>query len=99
MEEDIKILENIKEYMQNQINKGYHKFIYNDLGWDEKCIDVINAIQDIVARCKDSYHIGFIDGGIAKKYELQDKVKEKIEELKGKGTFDAVIVLQKLLED
>ena len=53
MEEDIKILENIKEYMQNQINNGFHKFIYNDLGWDEKCIDVINAIQNLIARYKE----------------------------------------------
>ena len=53
MKEDIKILENIKEYMQNQINKGYNKFIYNDLGWDEKCIDVINAIENLIARNKE----------------------------------------------
>lgn len=31
---------------------------------------------------KKGYHLGFIDGGIAKKYEIQDKIKAKIEELK-----------------
>ncbi len=27
------------------------------------------------------YHLGFIDGGIAKKYEMEDKIKAKIEEI------------------
>ena len=30
---------------------------------------------------KKGYHLGFIDGGIAKKYEIQDKIKAKIEEI------------------
>ena len=46
---------------------------------------------------KKGYHLGFIDGGIAKKYEIQDKIKAKIEEVKD-GTYDAKIVLQSLLE-
>lgn len=45
----------------------------------------------------NGYHLGFIDGGIAKKYEYQDKIKAKIEEVKD-GTYDAKIVLQSLLE-
>ena len=28
------------------------------------------------------YHLGFIDGGIAKRYEMEDKIKAKIEEYK-----------------
>lgn len=46
---------------------------------------------------KNGYHLGFIDGGIAKRYEYEDKIKAKIEEVKD-GTFDAKIVLQSLLE-
>lgn len=47
----MEVLENIKEYMQDNINKGYHKFVYNDLGSDVKCVDVISAIDTI----KDLY--------------------------------------------
>ena len=34
--------------MQENIDNGFHKFIYNDLGYDEKCVDVINAIEHIL---------------------------------------------------
>lgn len=52
IEEDKEILNNIKAYMQENIDKGYHKFIYNDLGYEEKCIDVINAIEHILSDYK-----------------------------------------------
>lgn len=52
IEEDEEILNNIKAYMQENIDKGYHKFVYNDLGYDEKCIDVINAIEHILSEYK-----------------------------------------------
>ena len=35
IEKDEEILNNIKAFMQESINKGCHKFIYNDLGYDE----------------------------------------------------------------
>lgn len=47
-DEEKEILNNIKEYMQNDIDKGYHKFVYNDLGSDFKCIDCINAIDNVL---------------------------------------------------
>ena len=47
IEKDEEILNNIKAYMQENIDNGCHKFVYNDLGYDEKCIDVINAIEHI----------------------------------------------------
>lgn len=49
IEEDIKILENLKKYLNLLIYEGTHKIIYNDLGWDEKTIDCINAIEHILA--------------------------------------------------
>lgn len=49
IEEDIKILENLKKYLNLLIYEGTHKIIYNDLGWDEKTIDCINAIDHILA--------------------------------------------------
>ena len=48
-------------------------------------------------KANKGYHLGFIDGGIAKRYEYEDKIKAKIEEVKD-GTYDAKIVLQSLLE-
>ena len=52
IERDEEILNNIKAYMQENIDKGYHKFVYNDLGYDEKCVDVINAIEYILSDYK-----------------------------------------------
>ena len=52
IERDEEILNNIKAYMQENIDKGFHKFIYNDLGYDEKCVDVINAIEHILSDYK-----------------------------------------------
>lgn len=47
-EEQIEMLKNLKEYMQSTINQGYHKFVYNDYGWDFKCIDCISTINNIL---------------------------------------------------
>ena len=49
IEEDINILENLKKYLNLLIYEGTHKIIYNDLDWDEKTIDCINAIEQILA--------------------------------------------------
>ena len=49
IEEDIKILENLKKYLNLLIYEGTHKIIYNDLGWEEKTIDCINAIEHVLA--------------------------------------------------
>ena len=50
--EDIYILNGIKEYMQNSIDKGYHKWIFNDFGWDLKCVDIIDTIDKILQNNK-----------------------------------------------
>lgn len=52
IEKDEEILNNIKEYMQINIDKGFHKFVYNDLGYEEKFIDIINAIEHILSDYK-----------------------------------------------
>ena len=49
IEKDEEILNNIKAYMQENIDKGWHKFVYNDLGCHEKCIDIINAIETVLS--------------------------------------------------
>lgn len=53
IEEDIKILENLKKYLNLLIYEGTHKIIYNNLGWDEKTIDCINAIDHILAKIEE----------------------------------------------
>lgn len=52
-EEEKEIFNNLKEYMQQRIDKGYHKFIYNDLDWDFKCIDCINALNKAIELQKE----------------------------------------------
>ena len=49
----------------------------------EDCIRVIEKQQKETEELKANkgYHLGFIDGGIAKRYEYEDKIKAKIEVL------------------
>lgn len=35
---------------------------------------------DIIEKQQNGYHLGFIDGEIVKRYEMEDKIKAKIEE-------------------
>ena len=46
-----------------------------------KLIDIIEKQQKEIEKLKENngYHLGFIDGGIAKRYEYQDKIIAKIE--------------------
>lgn len=91
IEKDEEILNNIKTYMQENIDKGWHKFVYNDLGYDEKCVDVINAIEHILSEYKKvlkengelnyKLHSKKIALEIYNRYIPKSKVKEKIEEL------------------
>lgn len=57
IEEDINILENLKKYLNLLIYEGTHKIIYNDLDWDEKTIDCINAIEHILAEREEDKKI------------------------------------------
>lgn len=50
MEKDIGIIENLKKYLQLLIYEGKHKIFYNDLGWEEKTVDCIQAIENILNR-------------------------------------------------
>lgn len=48
MSKNIEILNHLIEYLQDKIDTGYHKIFYNDLMYDEKTVDCINAINDII---------------------------------------------------
>ena len=39
-------LKDLLEYLQNKIDSGEHKIFFNDLGWEVKTIDCINAINE-----------------------------------------------------
>ena len=49
---------------------------------DDVIINLIEKQQKEIEELKANkgYHLGFIDGGIAKRYEYEDKIKAKIEE-------------------
>ena len=78
IEKDEEILNNIKAYMQENIDKGYHKFVYNDLGYNEKCVDVINAIEHILSDYKRT---------LKENEELKNKIMEKDLEIIGKEEY------------
>ena len=46
--DNMEILEHLKEYLQLLLDSGTHKIFYNDLFSDEKTIDCINAINDLI---------------------------------------------------
>ena len=74
IEEDIKILENLKSYLNLLVYEGKDKIIYNDLLWDEKTVDCINAIEHLINNYTRQKQINEehqkING------ELREKVKE-----------------------
>ena len=108
-DEEKEIFNNLKEYMQSKIDNGYHKFIYNDLDWDFKCIDCINAIDDALKQSKEIEELKKYEKyyeemeEVNKKFIAVDKIKAKIEELDYNdiGNFERRCkqeVLQSLLE-
>lgn len=52
IEKDIEILNNLIAYLNLLIKKGQHKIFYNNLLWDEKTVDCINAIENVLAERK-----------------------------------------------
>lgn len=81
IEEDIKRLENLKKYLNLLIYEGKHKIYYNDLGWDEKTIDCINAIDHILAeREADKKKIEELEKENKRKDMFIKMAKEVIEE-------------------
>ena len=45
---DKEILKNLKEYLKLLINEGKDKIIFNELNYDEKIIDCINVLENII---------------------------------------------------
>ena len=85
------------EYLKNRL-----EILHNNTQWaTENSIKIVlNLIEKQSKEIEElkankGYHLGFIDGGIAKRYEYEDKLKAKIEEVSN-GTYDAKIVLESL---
>ena len=94
IEEDIKRLENLKKYLNLLIYEGKHKIYYNDLGWDEKTIDCINAIDHILAEREEDkkkiaeleaklefYQWGDLDNLKFEEYMKEIIPKQKVKEI------------------
>ena len=90
IEKDEEILNNIKAYMQENIDKGYHKFVYNDLGHDEKCVDVINAIEHILRDYKRVLKENEELKERNEYYISKSVIQDKIEEIINNSTFGCV---------
>lgn len=52
IEDDVRILFNLKCYLESLLASGQDKICYNDLLYDEKTIDCINAIEDLLKERK-----------------------------------------------
>ena len=85
-DEEKKAIEKIKSFnqynweMNNLKEKEFVKPYFDAL---DTILNLIEKQQKEIEELKvnNGYHLGFIDGGIAKKYEYQDKIKAKIEEV------------------
>ena len=85
IEEDIRILENLKSYLNLLVYEGKDKIIYNDLLWDEKTVDCINAIEHLINNYTRQKQINEehkkINGELRKKVKelevLEDDMKDK----------------------
>lgn len=60
MEREIEIIENLIKYLQSKIDCGENKIIYDDLMNDEKIVDCITAIKNILKEKKIQKNMLFI---------------------------------------
>lgn len=84
--------------------KEFRDDVYKGVGSRSLMVKNLNTIFGIIAsqqkeiedfKKNDGYHLGFIDGGIAKRYETQDKIKEKIEKYKNIKNNMTIMVFSK----
>lgn len=88
IEDDVRILFNLKCYLESLLASGQDKIFYNDLLYDEKTIDCINAIEDLLKERK-KYTIRLTDEEYRRVIDIEQKdiVEQKdkrIQELEAK---------------
>lgn len=49
IDKDIEILKNLIKYLQGKIDAGIHKIVYNNDFHEEKTVDCINAIENVLS--------------------------------------------------
>ena len=79
IEEDIRILENLKSYLNLLVYEGKDKIIYNDLLWDEKTVDCINAIEHLINNYTRQKQIN------EEHQKINGELREKVKELEEKN--------------
>ena len=96
-EEEKKAIEYWRYIRDTQIYDGYKGQVYAValLNLIEKQQKELNQEKE---NSNTQYHLGFSRGQIEMNKTWEDKIREKIEELKN-GTYDAKIILQNLLEE
>lgn len=95
IEEDIKILENLKSYLNLLVYEGKDKIIYNDLLWDEKTVDCINTIEHLINNYTRQKQIN------EEHQKINGELREKVKELEDKYILEKVAKeeVEELLED
>lgn len=81
MERNIEIVENLILYLQEKIDNGEHKIIYNDLMYDEKTIDCINALKELLLVYKNEKD-RYIDTSKLKDFPVIEKQRSSAEKLR-----------------
>lgn len=89
MKDDANILFNLKCYLESLLASGQDKICYNDLLYDEKTIDCINAIEDLLKERK-KYTIRLTDEEYKKVIEnaqrdIAEQKDKRIQELERKN--------------
>ena len=82
IEENIKILENLKSYLNLLVYEGKDKIIYNDLLWDEKTVDCINAIEHLINDYTRQKQIN------EEHQKINGELREKVKELEEQVEYD-----------
>ena len=72
IEDDVRILFNLKCYLESLLASGQDKIYYNDLLYDEKTIDCINAIEDLLKERK-KYTIRLTDEEYGRVIDIAQK--------------------------
>lgn len=82
IEDDARILFNLKCYLESLLASGQDKICYNDLLYDEKTIDCINVIEDLLKERK-KYTIRLTDEEYRRVIDIAQKdIAQKDKQIK-----------------
>ena len=93
-DEEKKAIERLKNFGDSISCATYPPDAYIEMKEDiEDILYLIEKQQKEIEELKENkgYHLGFIDGGIAKRYEIEDKIKAKVIEVKDRPVKDEFI--------